>query len=469
MRGNVLIIDDEEKVFTQLEKTLKAHHLFFADNLSRVKDAIEKKDIDLAIVDLNIKVDGKDRFSGLDFIKKIRRQYPAVSLVAYSKHRDVDHIQTAIQNGASEFWYKGKTNVFSPNFRKRVNQLVNKKKKADLRRAKFQVDIPGASPLVEGLRTQLDDIARREAPCFLIGESGLRKDDLVHYLYHRWLHHHPQGGGRARPPVIEDVSHWEAEELLKAMRRKPGSKTRSFLKQAQHRILFLRHVECLDTALQRGFGEMVKTHRYLRSREPFHAHLVFELEADPRELIKAGRLSAGLFYALDRVEVPPLRSRPEDIITHIDTWMEAYGYPRELLTEEAAQCFLAYDFPGNIQELYAHLGNAFLKHEERYPNKNYFTGEYDYMTRPLALESLPKELFVASEGQVPMEVEVARLELRCVDQALGRFDGKKDETARALGIASSDHLKKTYINKYDKKYPGLIRQFPHIVKHYQLS
>ena len=78
----------------------------------------------------------------------------------------------------------------------------------------------------------------------------------------------------------------------------------------------------------------------------------------------AGRFRQDLYYRLSAfsVELPPLRSCPEDVCFLIDRLMEKipqkYGVPPRSLSGEAFGKLLAYNWPGNIRELENVLENA---------------------------------------------------------------------------------------------------------------
>ena len=85
---------------------------------------------------------------------------------------------------------------------------------------------------------------------------------------------------------------------------------------------------------------------------------------DLRAEVAAGRFRQDLYYRLSAfsVELPPLRSCPEDVCFLIDRLMEKipqkYGVPPRSLSGEAFGKLLAYNWPGNIRELENVLENA---------------------------------------------------------------------------------------------------------------
>ena len=85
---------------------------------------------------------------------------------------------------------------------------------------------------------------------------------------------------------------------------------------------------------------------------------------DRRAEVAGGRFRQDLYFRLSAfsVELPPLRSCPEDVCFLIDRLMEKipqkYGVPPRSLSGEAFGKLLAYNWPGNIRELENVLENA---------------------------------------------------------------------------------------------------------------
>ena len=70
--------------------------------------------------------------------------------------------------------------------------------------------------------------------------------------------------------------------------------------------------------------------------------------------VEAGRFRQDLFYRLSvvRLELPPLRERPDDIVLLAYHFAERFGPdPRQIVTDEVAALLVSYPWPGNAREL----------------------------------------------------------------------------------------------------------------------
>jgi DNA-binding NtrC family response regulator len=78
---------------------------------------------------------------------------------------------------------------------------------------------------------------------------------------------------------------------------------------------------------------------------------------DLEKLVKDERFRKDLFFRLNvaRIHLPPLRERKEDLPLLIDYYIchfnSRFGRNVRRLSDEAVECLMAYDWPGNIREL----------------------------------------------------------------------------------------------------------------------
>ena len=102
-------------------------------------------------------------------------------------------------------------------------------------------------------------------------------------------------------------------------------------------------------------GEVLR----LGSRAPTHIDVRFiaATNRDLRAAVDRGEFRADLFYRLEgvRVEIPPLRARPTDIIALAEFFLARLagrmGLVTPRLSEGAADALCSYSWPGNVREL----------------------------------------------------------------------------------------------------------------------
>ena len=462
MRGNILVIDDERDVFDGLQRGLPAHNLYYASTLTGVKDAISRRQIDLAVVDLNLKLGDEDRFSGLEYIKTLHQRYPGLSIIVISKYRDIERVKTAIQNGALDYIWKGALDEDSVEFRERINHLIGAKRARDTLLDTLQQEVWGDAPQTQALHQALNDIAAKHASCWLYGEPGSGKYHVVRYLHYRGTQHSKLAG--SREPVVAVPAHFSTEELRLILQGK--REKINFLREAHGHILFLKNPYEVSWEIQEGLLQIYKERRFLRQGRAVNIQYILGLEEEPEYLLEDKRLHPDWFQELTCLRIAPLRDRPADLYTLIPQWLQRHGYAVGALPGNIMQRFLAYPYPGNVSELFRLLDVMLRNHREAFAKGN------QWVNQPIGWDSIPGPILEYRDQLGDMAYQVAKLELTHIERALQRHYGQrryKSLVATAVGVSSADNLKKTYIDKYAYLYPGLIRTFPMIVKCYKID
>jgi transcriptional regulator with GAF, ATPase, and Fis domain len=203
--------------------------------------------------------------------------------------------------------------------------------------------------------------ARRAAavpfPVHIHGESGTGKE-LIARLVH---------GGRG-PFVAANVaaipeSLAESECFGHARGAFTGADRDrlGLFEQADGGTLFLDEVEAMPMSLQEKLLRVLQDGQIRRvgaaRAKPVAVRIVSASNQDLRARAAAGTFRADLLYRLDvvRVELPPLRDRPEDIAPLADHFLRAFaeatGRSRPRISIAALEVLKAQAWPGNVRQL----------------------------------------------------------------------------------------------------------------------
>jgi DNA-binding NtrC family response regulator len=99
------------------------------------------------------------------------------------------------------------------------------------------------------------------------------------------------------------------------------------------------------------------------------ARIVAATNQDLEEKLRDGRFRDDLFFRLNviRIEVPPLRERPEDLIAlahhFLRRFADGLGRPLRGFSEPALERIRAHPWPGNVRELHNAIERAVLMAE----------------------------------------------------------------------------------------------------------
>ena len=178
--------------------------------------------------------------------------------------------------------------------------------------------------------------------------------------------------------------------------------------------------------LQEGVVEPVGSNR----RTPVDVRIVSSTNRDLETEMKEGRFREDLYFRLNvfRIELPPLRERPEDVPAIASAFLDEVG--KEVgkaglhLSERAAAALRAYGWRGNVRELRNILERAAV------------LVEGEEVGEGLVRELLPglAETEVEQPGNLDLAAAVAEVERRTILRALAATDDNKAAAATLLGI-----------------------------------
>ncbi len=266
---------------------------------------------------------------------------------------------------------------------------------------------------------------------YLNGETGTGKEVLAR-LIHLWSDRASGAyvalncGGFALSLAESELFGHVKGAFTGAVRDRPGA-----LLQAHGGTLFLDEVGDLPPELQ------VKLLRFLESGEirPVGSDRV--LHADVRvvcathkplhSLVKEGRFRQDLFYRLASipVEIPPLRSRPEDIRLLSVRFASEF---EKSLTQEAITRLQVNAWPGNVREL-RHAVERACGGAGPFESVIH-ASDFDFLSEDRIREG-------SIEGELTGVMALKDMEKIMILRALKHAEGNRTDAARILGIARS--------------------------------
>src|SRR5664279_6204152 len=106
-RGNILLIDDEDKLRHLLKRIigLEGYTVFEADSLKAGFRNLEKESIQVILCDVKLP-DG----NGVDFIEKIKAKFPQVEILMLTAYGNIQAGVQSIKNGDFDYLTKGDDN-----------------------------------------------------------------------------------------------------------------------------------------------------------------------------------------------------------------------------------------------------------------------------------------------------------------------------------------------------------------------
>ena len=275
-----------------------------------------------------------------------------------------------------------------------------------------------------------DNIAGLDSTVLLTGESGVGKDVLANYIHNNSM--------RSKKEMIHVNCAALPENLLEAelFGYEKGSFTgalksgkKGIIECADGSTLFLDEINSLPYVLQ---GKLLKSLE-TKTIQPIGSvedkkvdfRLITATNKDLSEMVSNGEFRADLYYRLNVVNmyIPPLRERKDDIIPLANTFINYFEqqYDRkECLSYNVYDMMTRYDWPGNVRELRNFIERLIVMTP---PNVKY-------------IKSISSSLFEHSNIESAMPVSKRKsFTKEDIIEALDKFDGHRDNTAKYLGIS----------------------------------
>lgn len=250
---------------------------------------------------------------------------------------------------------RGIGETFEPS-KKIVLQPLEKSIEYDNRLNVFQ----GSSTQMQSLKNQIEHIAATDVNVLIYGETGTGKE-----LVAKALHCLSARNGKtffsqncaAIPPNLAETILFGSEKGVYT-----GSVSRAgILEMSAGGTVFLDEINSLDISVQAKLLKSLEEKQIRRLGSNVSVNTDFRVisatNEEPFECVKLGKIRRDLFYRLGTViiEVPPLRSRGNDVIELAEYFIELHNEKNDIeilgLTKTAENILKKYTWPGNVREL----------------------------------------------------------------------------------------------------------------------
>lgn len=354
--ANILIIDDEAAILNLMAKSCRqqGHDVTAVQTGRDGLKALDSSQPDLMIVDLLI-----GDMNGLDIIRYSEEHYPKTQVIMVTGNGSVETAVEAMRLGAFDYL----TKPFElADLQRTVQLALQEPSSSEEARDGFQssaITMPstgmiGESPKVKEILEVIDKIADNDSPVLLEGEFGSGKQMVARSI-------HNASNRQDSPFKVLQCSALPEDLLETELFGSPSSRGETIFSRAAGGTVLLEEVHVLPLRLQSkldSYLEEINTRRMM-SDLPRHMDVRFiASSAKPlQELIDSGSFREDLFYKLSviPIEVPPLRSRPEDIEPLSEHFLnqrsERTGAKAPEIDKYAKRLLEGYSWPGNVGEL----------------------------------------------------------------------------------------------------------------------
>ena len=414
-----------------------------APGFARAKETIASAPTPFALVLTDLVMpDG----SGLDLLTAAKDRARATEVIVMTAHSTVDTALEAMRRGAYDFVAKPFSTaelrlLVGRALEKSAMRAENVRLKARLAadHPEDPLDILGKSPPMRGIAEIIRRVAPTRTTVLVTGESGTGKERIARAIH--------QTSDRATKPFLvvncgalpENLMESELFGHEKGAFTGASGRHAGLFRDADGGTLLLDEIGELPLALQ------VKLLRALQERKVRPVGATAEIAVDVRLIaatnrdvekdVADGKFRQDLYYRLNiiRIEVPPLRSRTEDLPVLIDTFVQRFadehGKQIRGLAPEALRAVLAHPFPGNVRE----LENALERAVALCQGPTIGLGDLPPSLAGATASPAPALLNLPDKG-CDLDAVMAEAERRLILQALERTGGVRTQAAKLLGV-----------------------------------
>lgn len=362
-----LFIVEDDPFYGEL---LKRHLLLNPDNdvflYKDGKECLDNLHLNPDLISLDYRLPD---MSGYEVMKKAHMDYPDLPIVIVSGQEDVKTALDLLKEGAYDYFVKDNDT------KDRLWNLINKLREKDRLITEIGVlkeevgkkynfnNIKGNSQAIKGIFKLMDKALKTRITVSITGETGTGKELVAKAIHYN--------SSRSKAPFVavnvvaipselieSEMFGYEKGAFTGASTRKIGK-----FEQANKGTLFLDEIGEVNLNMQ------AKLLRVLQEKEltrvggndviPLDSRIIVSTNRNLADEVKKGAFREDLYYRLLGlpIELPPLRSRGNDIIFlakfFIDEFCKENDIGTKKISSEAQDKLMKYNYPGNVRELKA--------------------------------------------------------------------------------------------------------------------
>ncbi len=447
-KEKILIVDDETSARTGLASLISSwnYKTESAEDGEKALALIPQFEPAVVVTDLIMPT-----VDGMTLLRKIKDEYPEITVIMLTAQASVDTAVEAIKQGAFDYLEKPIDHT-----RLRIlleKSLERKRTLNEVRLLKSQLkhygafgELVGASRQMQEVYRLIDMVAPSTASVLITGESGTGKE-LVARTIHK-LNRRKEGpfiriNCSAIPETLieSEIFGHEKGAFTGALERRLGC-----FELANGGTIFLDEIAEMPIGTQSKLLRVIEERKYRRlgskNEIDVDVRIVAATNKQPLKAVEDGHLRNDLYYRLNVVAIalPPLREHPEDIAMLTETLIKQlnakHGKAIKGVNEKVLKALLTHNWPGNVRELRNVLERSLILCQSDVIDESHLS--------PLEQREVPQP---SNALVVPVGSTVEEVEKRLIHKTLEFTNNNKTRAADILGISLKTLHNK--LNLYD--------------------
>lgn len=362
MQPLLLIVDDEKATRDALRLALEDdYEVYAAANGKAARAIMESEPVDILLTDLRL--GGESGMDLIDHARTLSRPPTCIMMTAYGS---ADTAAEAKRHGAYYFLTKPLNLDEVELLLKRAAHTreleeENRLMATQLKPVSGLDRLLGNSPAMQPIFNRIRQVAPTTATVLIQGESGTGKElvaQAIHSLSSRKDAKLVTVNCAALSPLLMESELFGHEKgaFTGAVQRRIGR-----FEEADGGTLFLDEIGEIDIPTQvkllRALSE--RTIERVGSNTPItvNVRIIAATNRNLEAMVQSGEFRLDLYQRLNVISLnlPPLRSRAEDIVLMANAFLHEFcrenNKPDKQFSRRALECLRAYSWPGNVRQL----------------------------------------------------------------------------------------------------------------------
>ena len=429
MQGNILIIDDEEKLRGLLAKivSLEGFKVIETANAKAGLNKLEQEEFNVVLCDVKL-----PDANGVELTKRIKEISTNTEVIMLTAYGTIADGVRAIKNGAFDYITKGDDNdkilplIYRAVEKSLLQQRLQRLEKKINKQYGFD-NIIGSSKQILDAITLGKKVAATDATVLLLGETGTGKEVFAQAIHYRSNRKDKNYVAVNCSALGKDILESELFGHKAGAFTGANKETKGLFEEADGGTIFLDEIGEMNPDLQAKLLRVLETNEFLKVGDSRPTRVdVRVIAATNRDLQKeseTGHFRSDLFYriAVFQISLPALRERPKDVEPLAKHFLEMFATkvnkPAPQMTPDFLDKLKSYSWKGNTREL-----------------KNIMERMIILSDSPiLTSEELPFEIRSSTFTNVT-PYNLADVEKQHIQKVLEHTRGNKTEAARLLNI-----------------------------------